>query len=79
MTAYSQWKPAQKEGFALKVMTSFLVGWIVVCLTIAGFQIVHHGYGSGIGDGNYLPPEVSRQFHREDLKTPQELMDATSR
>jgi hypothetical protein len=79
MTAYSQWKPVQKEKLALRVMTSFLVGWIVVSLVITGFQIHHQGYGSGIGDGNRLPEQVRYEFHRQDLTTPRQLMDATSR
>jgi hypothetical protein len=79
MTAYSQWSPIRKEKLALQLMTSFLVGWIAVCMAVVGFQIVHYGYGSGIGDGNRLPEQVRYEFHRPDLTTPQQLMDATSR
>lgn len=49
----------RKSGFYL--MTFFLVGWIVVTLSIQFYQGHVLGYGTGFGDGGRVPPAVAQR------------------
>ncbi|GAA0608098.1 hypothetical protein GCM10009547_07560 [Sporichthya brevicatena] len=68
-----------REKLAVFLLTAFLLGWIGVCLIIQGWQINHHGYGSGITNRGHLPDEVVERFGGTPGMTKEELMELTNR
>lgn len=62
MAELSHQSRARQRKLASYILFALCVGWITTMLVIQFSQAVHHGYGSGFGDGKRLPPAVVEQL-----------------
>lgn len=76
---YADMDAPSREKLAVVLLTTFLLGWIAVCLVIQFWQVQHHGYGGGITNRGHLPDEVVERFGGTPGMTKEELMELTNR
>jgi hypothetical protein len=76
---YASLDETAREKLAVILLTTFLLGWMAICLTIQFWQAHHHGYGSGITNRGHLPDEVVERFGGTPGMTKEELMELTNR
>lgn len=58
MAEASHQSRSRQRKLASRVLFGLCVAWITTMLVVQFSQAIHHGYGSGFGDGKRLPPEV---------------------
>lgn len=58
MAELSHQSRSRQRKLASRVLFGICIAWITVMLVVQFSQAIHHGYGSGFGDGKRLPPEL---------------------
>ncbi|WP_019873381.1 hypothetical protein [Sporichthya polymorpha] len=79
ISRYAAMDARAREKLAVALLTTFLLGWIAVCLAIQAWQAHHHGYGGGITNRGHLPDEIVERFGGTPGMTKEELMELTNR
>ena len=76
---YASLEAASREKLAVVLLTTFLLGWMAICLSIQFWQAHHHGYGSGLTNRHHLPDSVVERFGGTPGMTSDQLMELTNR